>query len=218
MKNQTKPIVALGCGAILLAVMPCQTTQAALLDISGTSILADLNGTGTASPPEALTISWSVIEDVSDVYTYTYYINNPAHDVVLSDDLPEIVGVFGVSFNILNPHAVVGGPSGADGSFYAPGFGVSWNYSSPDNVPAGSTSGPLTFESDLPPSPGDASASDANPPSPWASSPNGQQVPVPGTGNFSVPDSMNTMALLAGVLLLLPFEFAMRKKTSLALA
>jgi hypothetical protein len=55
---------------------------------------------------------------------------------------------------------------------------------------------------------GNASASDDNPPSPWASSPDGQPVPIP-----NVPDSMNTMALLAGTLPL--FLFVMKKNAKL---
>jgi len=50
----------------------------------------------------------------------------------------------------------------------------------------------LSFQSDLPPGAGNANAQDANPPSPWSSFPNGQQVPVP----LTVPEP-GTWALVA---------------------
>ena len=214
-----KRIVALGCGVILLAVALCQTAQATVMDISGASILADVDGTTTA--PEALTISWSVtgVADgasiTGDLYTYTYIVENPAGDVLLPGSydpgVSEIVDSFYLTFDASVSGAVVSGPTGGDGAYDFGAYGLYWVLN-PDVVVAGSSSGPLWFTSDLPPSPGNASASDDNPPSPWSSYPNGQPVPVPGTGNFVVPDSMNTMALLGGVLLLPPFGSARRKK------
>jgi hypothetical protein len=212
MKIHAKPIIALACGAILICGSFCQTTQAkGMLNESGDSTLADVNGAATG--PEALTVSWSVVETAPSDYVYTYTVNNPADDVLLGGPnagSPEIVDFFSVDFNTLVTGAVVSGPTGGTGSGVAAG-GVSWGLDTPVVNP-GTTSGPLSFDSELPPSPGDATANDSNPPAPWASFPDGQVVPVPGTGNFPVPDSTNSMALLAGVLLLLPFGSAMRKK------
>ena len=190
----------------LLAVAPCQA-QDNLLNESGTSILADVYGTATG--PEALTVSWSVVENTPGVYTYTYIIDNPPGDVLLPGSfdpgLPESVDSFAVSFNAAAPGAVV--PNTLNGGSHTHDLGsagLSWSMPSVD---AGTNSPPLSFQSDDAPTMGNASASDANPPSPWSSSPDGDQVPVP-----NVPDSTNTAALLAGaLLLLLP---GMRKKAS----
>jgi len=190
--------MALGCGAILLTIAPCQTAQAQLLNESGASILADVNGTTTA--PEALTVSWSVVENASDVYTYTYIINNPAGDILLpgsyASGAPEIVDSFALSFNAAAPGAVVSGPTGGLVADNLGSAGLFWSIY--PVVDAGTNSGPLSFDSEDAPMMGNATASDDSPPSPWASSPDGQPVPIP-----NVPDSMNTTAPLAGTLLLL---------------
>jgi hypothetical protein len=78
-------------------------------------------------------------------------------------------------------------------------------------IQPGTSSGPLSFQSDDAPTFGDASASDDNPPSPWASSPDGQRVPVPLT---RAPDAMSTAFALAGAVLCL--AAGMRKNTSLS--
>jgi hypothetical protein len=207
MKIRTKPIAALGCGALLLALLPCQTAQA-LLDESGTSTLADTTVTVTASEP--ITVSWSVVETAPSDYVYSYMVNNPAGDVLLNEDglpttTPEIVDSLSVGFDTTVAGAVTSTPTGLSG---VAADGVNW-FLYPVVGPDTSSVW-LSFDSDLPPSPGNASAE----PAPWASYPGGDAVPVPGTGNFSVPDSTDTMTLLAGVLLLLPFGAAMRKKTS----
>jgi hypothetical protein len=187
-----------------------QTAQANLLNISGTSTLADVNG--TATPPEALTVSWSVVENVSSVYTYTYVINNPAGDVLLpgsyAPGLPEIVDSFTVDFNAAAPGALVSGPTGAIVDLDLGTRGLFWFIAPP--IAAGASSGPLSFTSDDAPTWGNASAADANPPSPWSSSPAGQPVPVP---SLAAPDSFSTAALLAGMLPLL--ALGLRKKASL---
>jgi len=208
MQLRSKPIIALGCGVIILTVIPFQTAQASSLNISGISVLADVNGTTTA--PEALTVSWSVVENASEVYTYTYIINNPAGDSLLpgsyAPGASEIVDSFTLSFNAAAPAAVVSGPTGGLVAANLGSAGLFW-FIYPV-VDAGASSGPLSFESDDAPMMGNASASDDNPPSPWASSPDGQPVPIP-----NVPDSMNTMALLAGTLPL--FLFVMKKNAKL---
>ena len=213
MKIHAKPIVALVSGAIGLPGLLCQTVKLnpCLLNESGTSILADAFHTATG--PEALIISWSVVENASDVYTYSYTVNNPAGDVLLpgsyAPGTPEIVDSFSLDFNAALPNAVVSGPIGGNSAFNFGAFGLYWVLY-PDVVKAGTSSGQLSFQSELPPSPGNASASDDSPPSPWAS-PNGSPVPVPGTGNFSVPEPATTTLLALTALLLLPFGSTIRK-------
>jgi len=217
MERNSKTIAALTSGAILLSGLFCQSAHASLLNISGTSVLADTRG--ATSGPEAITVSWSVVENVSDVYTYSFSVNNPLGDVVLSPSADagasEIVDTFVLNFDA---SAITGLSFPANTTAYALGpYGIYWAIY-PDVVVAGTNSGALSFQSLLPPSPGIASASDDSPPSPWSSSPSGQYVPVPGIGNFSVPDSTNTIAMLAGMLLLLPFQSALKMKRKVALA
>src|ERR1039458_2189346 len=106
-----KTIVALAVGAILLSGLLGQTAQAQLLlNESGTSILAD--SFGTATGPEALTVSWSVVESVTLGYTYSYSVNNPVGDVVLGNtglptSTPENVDAFSVGFDTTAPGAYI---------------------------------------------------------------------------------------------------------------
>jgi hypothetical protein len=208
MKKQTKPMIALVCGAILFAVTG-QTAQAALLSESGTSILADVNG--TTAPPEALTVSWSVVENASFIYTYSYIVHNPSGDVLLPGSYapgkPEEFDTFTLSFNSSAPGAVIPGTISGGTTSANLGNGIFWFLYPP--VYAGSSSGALSYESDNAPSWGNAGATDDNPPSPWSSFPDGQKVPV-------APDSTSTLALLAGMLLLLPVGSAMKKKAGLS--
>jgi len=209
MKKQIKPFIAVAAGISLSALL-CQTSQAGLApggSISGTSILADALGANTG--PEALVINWSVSESLSDVYTYTYIVNNPAGDQLLGGPnvgSPEIVDDFAVDFNTTEPGALLPGTiTGGTVGYPLAGAAVNWILFSP-TVAAGTNSGPLSFESLDAPTMGIASAQDANPPSPWDSFPAGQPVPVP-----SVPDCGNTFALLGGAMTVLPF-IGMRKK------
>jgi hypothetical protein len=214
MKTHTKPFITLISGPILLCGLLCQTSQAADVTVtSGTATLADSLGDNT--PPEALTVAYSVTEDtVSDIFTYTYTVNNPANDVVLAGPQagqPEIVDAFIADFNDTAPGAVIAGSIvGGNGGFTLDGSGVEWAMVFPTVAP-GTNSGPLSFESYDAPTMGNAAATDANPPSPWNSSPDGQPVPVPST-----PDSTNTAALLAGMLLLLPLRSTMKKQACLS--
>jgi hypothetical protein len=202
MNRHVKPISVLGCGIILTAGGLCQSAHADL-DISGTSVLAD--SLGAATPPEALTVSWSVVESGS-VYTYSYTVNNPPNDTVPGSNPTqlEFVDTFGLNF-APSPDAVISLPSdgGANGGVNGVVF---WSFSPAAPIAAGSSSPSLFFQSDLPPSPGIATASDDDT---WGNNPESQYVPVPGTGNFTgpntIPDSTATFALLAGTLLLLPF-------------
>jgi len=200
-----KTIVALAFGGVLLSGPPGQTVQANLVNESGTAILADAFGTATGS--EALTVDWSVVESVSDIYTYSYIIQNPAGDVLLNNDgtptsIPEIVDAFGIGFDTTIPGAYV--PFSQAGGAYRQNNGVNGLFWFFPAVPAGYSSPMLSFESYLPPALGNADAEDANAPSPWASIPYGQRVPVPA---IIVPEPTSTLALLAAaLLLLLPFR------------
>src|ERR1017187_7359346 len=112
MKIYSKPLVVLALGAILIAGLRCQTTQAqeVLLNESGSSVLADALGANTG--PEAITVFWSVVENVSLVYTYTYSVSNAVGDVVLDNhgnptSTPEIVDAFSVGFDTTQPGAYI---------------------------------------------------------------------------------------------------------------
>jgi hypothetical protein len=181
MKRHAQPIGALLSGAILLPGLLCQPAQAqtGLLNESGTSILADVNG--TASGSEALTVSWWVVENSPADYTYTYIVNNPVGDVLLpgsySPGSPEIFDAFSITFDASYPGAITSTPTGGSTANNLGAFGLYWTMS--PGVQPGNNSGPLSFQSAMPPVMGNASASDDNPPSPWSSSPYGQMVPVP---------------------------------------
>jgi len=206
MKIHAKPSVTVALGVILLTGLSNQRIEAQgqlLLNESGTSILADAFGTATG--PEALAISWSVVENSSLIYTYSYVVNNPLGDVLLNNNgspttTPEIVDAFGVDFNTTVPGAYVmnsqtGGVSDQNNTI----DGLFWSFTA---VQPNTSSPILSYQSLMPPTQGFADAQDANPPSPWSSFPDGQTVPVPAT---SVPEP-STMALLVGIFVLLPFQ------------
>lgn len=182
---------------MLLSGLLSQTAEASLI-YSGVSTLAA--SVHANCPSEDLSIYWSV-DLTSGVYTYTYNVFNPVGDVVLDNaghrtSTPEVVVDYSVAFTTTIPGAVL--PASQIGGFYRQnnGVGLKWYFS---EVAPGDFSGPLSFESYLPPALGNANAMDANPPSPWSSTPpTGQQVLVPG-----VPEPTT---LLAGMLLLLPFR------------
>ncbi|MGP8198456.1 MAG: hypothetical protein ACLQU4_03010 [Limisphaerales bacterium] len=206
MRLRTKPLLAFVSGAIALPALLCQTAQAGgLLNETGESVLADVFG--TSSGPEALVITWSVVENTSDIYTYSYDVHNPAGDVLLNSEgqptsTPEVVDSYSVSFDTTAPGAYV--PSSQVGGLINENNGIYGLFWAFVPIPAGKMGQVLSFESDLPPMPGTADASDANPPSPWSSLPDGQFVPVPDAPD-PVPEP--TTAALAGltVLVLVPF-------------
>lgn len=212
MRIRAKSVVALVSGAFLLPGLPCQTAQAqGLFNETGASVLAD--AFGTASGPEALNVSWSVVENASDVYTYTYTVNNPSGDVVLNNNgtptsTPEIVDAFSVGVNTTVPGAYV--PSSQAGGSSQQNNGVNGLFWSFAAVPAGSASPALSYESDLPPTQGDAVAQDSNPPSPWSSLPYGDTVPVPDSP-IVVHEPTATVLLALTALLLLPFGATVRR-------
>ena len=184
-----KTIVALAVGAILLSGLLGQTAQATLIT-SGTAILA--NALGTASGPEALTVNYSV-NLTSGIYTYAYTVNNPAGDVILTGPnagSPENVDAFSVGFDTTVAGAYIA--ASQTGGVFDENNGTSGLFWAFGAVNPGTSSGTLSFLSELPPTLGNANAQDANPPSPWSSFPNGQQVPVP----LTVPEP-GTWALVA---------------------
>ena len=173
MKKHAKPIVALASGAILLSSVLCPTAQAQTPVVpSGTAILADTYGTEYG--PEALTVNYSVTENASDIYTYNYTVNNPGGDVQLNNPpAPEIFDAFSVVFDTTVSGAYADYVTGGSGHLVNGASGLEWLFN--PAVEPGDNSGTLSFDSDLPPTMGNANAY-ANelgnsPPAPWASSP-----------------------------------------------
>jgi hypothetical protein len=208
MRTFKKTSIVLASWGIALAGLQNQSAQALGLLTpggpadTGTSVLADALGANTG--PEAITISWSVSESLADVYTYTYVVNNPVGDVVLNNDgspstTPEIVDAFSVGFNTTLPGAFVMGSQ--TGGVYDANNGTGGLFWAFTPVNAGTSSGPLSFQSDNAPTLGNANAQDRNPPSPWASNPDGQQVPIPN----AVPEP-STMVLFALASFLMPMR------------
>jgi hypothetical protein len=182
---------------------------------TGTSYLSDVLGSGPGSP-ESLLVNWSVQESMSGVYSYSYNVYNPPGDIQLpgsvSPGSPEIVDYFSVNFNANFPGALVAGPSGGLYNANNGPTGLAWFFAP---VQAGTTGPTLTYSSDLPPIFGNANASDANPPSPWSSSPGGQEVPIPAAVlNNTVPEPATAGLLGLGGVLLTPYLTSLRRKFS----
>jgi hypothetical protein len=210
MKSHKKPIGALAAGAILLGGLLNQTAQAqSVLIESGTSILANVFGTTTS--PEALTVSWFVVENTATaVYTYAYNVNNPSGDVMLSNTdqptaTPETVDGFSLSFNTTLPGAFIApGTAPIGGTLQNNGAnGLAWAFVP---VAPGSSSPLLTYQSNLSPANGNASADGGVPPAPWSTVPFGQPVPMP----RPTPEPTTT-ALFALALVILPFGSSLRQ-------
>jgi len=198
MKMQSKPIVALASGAILLFGAFCQTSQAQTNII----ILPDVNGnTGDT----ALTVESIVSEDLSDdVWTYKYQISNPSGDSssMTSFTADFNAGYAGLGGDSVLPGTLTGGVFSANNGFN----GVTWY----ETIAPGTTGGTLQFQSDFGPTSGNADATGSeNPPSPWASDSAGSQIPVPNPP--SVPEPATT-TLLALTLLLVAFRPGLLKK------
>jgi hypothetical protein len=207
MKTNQNPIHRLPWMALALFALVCHSAQAQsiVLNQPGTSVLADY--AGTTAGPEALTVSWTVTENASDLYTYTYVVNNPAGDVLLpgsySPGTPEIVDSFLLNFNAALQGTLVGAPTAGNGTLNYGSYGLFWSF---QPVQAGHSTTLLSFESEMAPIWGDASASDDNPPSPWSSSPYGQPVPVPDP-LVALPEPSSLALLFLAVLLFLPMAF-----------
>lgn len=189
MKTQSKPIIALASGAVLLCGVLTQSAHAqAVIDPTTTVTLADVNG--NASGPTALPVTYEVTEDtLTDVYTYTYSFSNP------SGDTADVVN-FQLGFNASQPGAVIADT--LSGGSFTPqnngSTGVEFYFLG--GIAPGGSSGTLTFESDDYPTMGNANAGGNNPPGPWASAPDGSPVPVPQI----VPEPTSLSLLALGVL------------------
>ncbi len=211
MKMHLKPLVALGCGAILLTVMPCQTATAQIF-LSGTTYLIDVFGDAPASPNgmnEDLPVVYSVTES-GNIFTYNYTVYNPAGDVLqISSGVPttdpatpEIVNNLTVGFNE-SPSSVLSiTPIAGYSSIPLPGSGITWSFSA---VTPGNNTADMSFTSPLAPTMGPASAQNGDGPSPWSGS-----LPVP------VPEPATTSLLALAGLLLLQFRSILTRKASLA--
>lgn len=191
---------------IVLAVAAALVQQArsqnapGLLNESGSAILApSLAPTGgyAVNPQEYLQVSWSVVENASDVYTYSYTLQNPANDVLLNNDgtltsSPEQVEAFSLSFNTAAPGAYISGSQTGGAFREVNNNDLAWFFS-PAVSPGGGAN--VSFQSDLAPGEGDAAAQGASPPGPWSSvSPNGQTLPVP--SQVLIAPEPSTIALL----------------------
>lgn len=182
-----------------------------LLNESGTSILAPAlapAGGYAANPQEYLQVAWTVSENASDVYTYSYTLQNPAGDVLLNNDgsatkSPEVFEAFSVAFNTAAPGAFLTG-SQTGGAFQeANSSDLAWFFA-PAVSAGGNTS--LSFQSDMAPMSGNASVQGAAGPAPWSSfSANGQQLPVPDPAVVQTPEPSTMALLLFAPLLTLPF-------------
>jgi hypothetical protein len=201
MKIHTAPVIP--C-VILLSVAHFQSARAqSLFHESGTSILAPSTppvGGLALNPQEYLTVAWTVNEADNDIYTYSYTVENPAGDVLLTPTkglttTPEVFDAFSVDFNTTEPGAYLAGTQTGGAFQEANTVDLAW-FLNPE-VPAGS-SVTVSFESDFGPTLGNANAQDAVPPSPWSSvSLNGQPVPVP----LPLPEPSCTVLLtLAGLM------------------
>jgi hypothetical protein len=203
--------LAASAGAILLSALsliPFQSAQATVIE-TNTAVLAD--SLGAASGSEALTLDYDV-DLTGGIYTYNFIVNNPIGDVLLPPNSgSEVVDEFTLNFNAAAPGAVLPGSMSGLGTTMADNgeFGLIWYFV--PSLTAGSSSATLSFESDDAPTLGDASASDANAPSPWSSVPGGQFVALPST----VPDTTSTITLFGGAMLLL--RWGMKRTTRFSL-
>jgi hypothetical protein len=156
------------CGLLI------QQAQAVIID-SGTGVLPSTTGGGAGT---TLTASYSV-DLTGAVYTYSYVVHNPATDTTNPDQ-------FSVTFNA-NGTSVIAITSGT--GIVNTGSSVTWFFA---GVPAGSSSGTLSFTSPDAPIHGNAGANDSNPPAPWSTlATGGVPVDVP-----NVPDGGSAVALL----------------------
>jgi len=184
MKMQTKPIIALASGAVLIAgvvgqtvraqeIVPGPQPQAVVIPLQ-TATLAEVGG-----PGPNITVSYEVTQDVGpdNLFNYYYDVNNPGGN-------PATVGSLDVAFDSTVLGSVVGPvqpnpPTGVVlfGASTDSTSGVQWFFS---GVAPGTISGTLGFQSAFPPTLGTANATGApSAPPTWASIPNGQDVPVP---------------------------------------
>jgi len=210
MKMQSKPIIALASGSILLFGVLCQTTQAqsTLVD-SGTAVLPAVDDLGF----DSLTVDYSVYFTTpaigSDYYTYDYTVYNPSSGNVAD---------FNVGFDANAPDAVlpssITGGNGPLPNQNVGGAGVNW-YFETQTITQGNNSGMLSFESSFAPiNDGNANASGgANPPGGWGTDPDDPTDGVVAVPNVPVVPEPATTTLFALTLLLLAFRPNILKRT-----
>jgi hypothetical protein len=202
MRIQSKPIVALTFGAVLLFGGLCVTSQAQGVvgsnEITMTATIPDSGNTA-----DELVVQSVVTGPVGGNYTYTYDVFNPGTD-------PAVVNSLTVDFNTAYPGAFgnfVNTPSG-DIAQNTTGNNLGWAFFVTPIAP-GSSSGPLSYTSTLLPTSGNADATgNDDPPSPWAADTAGSQVLVPNVPTIPEPA---TTTLFAVSLLALVFRFSLLK-------
>ena len=197
MKTNVKQFVTLAAGAFLLFGLAAQTAQAQTV-MSGTATLATAGTApgqaGAATAPPAITVTY-LVTLANNVYTYQYTVANPSGNVVLGGSggpngigttftgngnggKPAVVNSFSVSFDTTATgiYTAVTPPAGT--SVQNNGVnGLLWTFGPVGLAPSSSIA--VSFQSANPPTMSNACAMGPNPPGPWASSPSGQQVPVP---------------------------------------
>ena len=200
MKTEAKKNI-LASTAIALCGVFCGNAEAqTLLNETGTTILAPViapTGGYALNPQEYLSVGWSVSENASDIYTYSYTVSNPGGDVLMTDSggltaTPEIFETFGVGFDTTAPGAYISGTEAGSPNELVGANDLTWFFS--PSIPAGSSAATVSFQSYLPPVPGGGDAEDSAPPSPWSQDLTlGEALPVP--GGSPVPDGMSTALL-----------------------
>jgi hypothetical protein len=214
MRNALKPTIFRSAAVLLTIAALGQTARATpLLNESGTALLAPVvapPGGFASNPQEYLPVAWTVVENASLVYTYSYTVQNPANDVILTGSgglstTPEIVDQFTVDFNTTAPGTFIPGSQMGGSTLLPTAIDLGWTFS--PAIQAGASGPTVSFESDNPPTLGNASADDAVPPAPWSSvSPSGTQLPVPVT----TPEPSTTALLAVAIGLLALFRFPKR--------
>jgi len=194
MKTQSKPIVALASGAVLLFGVLCQTSHAQEIIASNTVTLADANG--NTSGPTTLSVQYEVTE-TSGVFTYDYVVSNPLGDYQGAN--PNYVGGFEVRFDAAD--AGITGLSGGFGSQNDGSSGVTWYLA----VAPGGNSGTLQFQSDNAYDLNTANATGSdNPPGPWNSLNSSELVAAPNPPVIPEPATTSLVALSLVFLALKP--------------
>jgi hypothetical protein len=178
----------------------------AVSDVRAQSVLNSLLGptlpngyVGSVPAQEFVSINSTVTPVGGGQYLYQYILSNPAGDEIMNSDgslqagSSEVVDYFAVSFNTAAPGALVGGPFGGAYASQNGSSGIFWLF---NDVLPGSSSAPLSFYSDYPPTTGNAQALDSSAPSPWSSvNAGGQPVLVPNT--LSPVPEPGTLVLLS---------------------
>lgn len=235
-----KPLATLVGAPVVMTVLVCQSVQAGP-QVSGQSASA-LTGPGTTMSgqtilaandginvgPEALRVNWVVTEVAPGSYLYDYTAYNDGAMLLPPNSGPEEFDLLNVGFDTTPGNGnYLASSGGLNGGVPLGPFGVTWDLLA---VYGGQNSGDLQVISANPPTDGFGTASDSVPPSPWSSLPDGGYFPVPGVpgsapfsipdGGYynpngqksAVPDSTSTMALLGGMMMLLPFRSAFRNR------